>query len=448
MPIRRNFSTMRFLKQVLVYSLTLLVIASKAQSIKSPSSEWLKNNTEKCFDWYKYLHANPELSSQEERTSTYLKEIVSDFGYTIIDSLGLHSFAAVLKNGNGPVVLFRTDMDGLPVKESTGLPYASTQLVQQNGKSVSVMHACGHDFHMATWLSAAAILSQNRKSWSGTIIFLAQSAEEIAQGAKRVLSSNQYSKLPKSDFLFAIHDNSELEAGTAGFCNNYAMAGVDMMNITLYGKGGHGAAPHKTIDPILLAANFITELQSIVSRNLSSNDPAVITVGAINGGEIGNVIPNQVELKLTIRSFDQKAREIILNRIKAIGDNLARAAGLTDDKLPKYDLLDMTIPAVYNNPVMGEKLKKSIIQHIGASAVKEVPAVMIGEDFGMYSGLDHTIPSYIVWMGTQTKNKIDSFTQQKKDFPTLHSSYYYPEFEEALPASIKIVTACLFDLFK
>ena len=437
---------MKSINTIFISCLALNLLTANAQNMQANINDWLATNTGKYFQWYQQLHTSPELSSQELNTSAFLKKQISGYGYTVIDSIGLHSFIGMLKNGDGPVVLYRTEMDGLPVKELTGLPYASVQTTQNNGKSVSVMHACGHDFHMSTWLSVAAFLSQNRKSWKGTVLFLAQSSEETAQGAKRILSSKNYQQLPTPDYCFAIHDNADLEAGKAGFCNQYAMAGVDMMNITIYGKGGHGAAPHKTIDPILLAAQFITEIQTIVSRNLSSNDPAVITVGAIHGGEIGNVIPNQVELKLTIRSFDQKARTIILNRIKTIGDNLARAAGLSDDKLPNYDLLDMTIPAVYNDPALGAKLKKTITTQIGPAAIKDLPPVMIGEDFGLYAGTGHLIPSYILWMGTQTEQRIKAFAQKNEELPTLHSSYFYPEYETALPASIRMVTVCLLEM--
>ncbi|MCF8434462.1 MAG: amidohydrolase, partial [Crocinitomicaceae bacterium] len=270
-----------------------------------------KIDTTQLYSTYCFLHQNPELSGNEIETSSLLKRELLELGFTIVDSLGLNSFAGVLKNGKGPTILYRTDMDALPILETTGVGFASSKTDNSTGKQLPIMHACGHDFHMTTWLGVAKTLVTNKKKWKGTIILLAQSSEETGQGAKGIVKASNFGKLPTADYQIAIHDTPDLMTGTFGFCDEYSMAAVDMMNITILGRGGHGAEPFKTIDPILLSANFIQEIQGIVSRNLAFNNPAVITVGAINGGTVGNIIPNSVELKLTIRTFSPENRAYI-----------------------------------------------------------------------------------------------------------------------------------------
>lgn len=361
--------------------------------------------------------------------------------------MGLYSFAAVLRNGKGPAILYRTDMDGLPVKEQTGLPFASTETAEKDNQTISVMHACGHDVHMTTWLGIAKQMIKMKTKWKGTLIMLAQSAEETAQGAKRILSSTPFQHLPVPDIQLAIHDHAELPAGQAGFCDGYAMAAVDMLNITIYGKGGHGAAPQHTIDPILLSAQFINEIQTIVSRNLSSNDPAVITVGAINGGTIGNVIPDQVNLKLTIRSYSSESRATIFRRMHEIANGLAKAAGLPDDKMPAFDLLDMSIPAVYNDPALGSTLRNLITPSFGGSSVTNVKPVMIGEDFSIYGQQPKGIPSYLIWMGTVSENRSLQFRAANKSLPSLHSGSFAPDYHETLQKGVSMMTFTLLKLF-
>lgn len=392
----------------------------------------------KAAGWYEWLHQHPELSREEKNTAAFLKNEMQQAGYSIVDSLGYHGFAAVLRNGNGPVVLYRTDMDGLPVKEETELPFASKVTADRGGEQVSVMHACGHDIHMSTWLGMAHLMMQLRKQWSGTLIFLAQSAEETGQGARKILASPAFQQLPVAEYQLAIHDHAGLPAGVAGFCDGYSMASVDMLNIIIYGKGGHGAAPQQTIDPVLLAAQYITAIQAVVSRNLSSNDPAVITVGAIHGGTAGNIIPDQVELRLTIRSFSAATRQLIFDRLKTIGNNLAAAAGLPESKWPKYDLLDMSIKSVYNDPALGEKLRGLLKKEWGDSSFTTVKPIMIGEDFGEYGQTDKTIPSYILWIGTVSPDKTGG-----TDLPSLHTSRFAPDYRRTVPAAIRTMSSCL-----
>lgn len=386
---------------------------------------------------YQYLHANPELSTQEVNTAAFLKQEMKTLGWEIIDSLGYHSFAAVLKNGKGPVVLYRTDMDGLPLKELTNLPFAS---------SSSAMHACGHDLHMTSWLGIAKVLSAMRSQWSGTLVFLAQSAEETGQGAKKVVAAPNFAKLPKPTAQLAIHDHAELLAGQAGFCDGYSMAAVDMLNITVFGKGGHGAVPNKAIDPVVLAAQYVLALQTVVSRNLPTTENAVVTVGAIQGGTVGNIIPDKVELRLTIRSFSSESRQLIFDRIKTIGNNLALAAGLDSSRLPVYDLLDMSIPSVYNDPALGDRLRTNLKRKLGESSFTTVAPVMIGEDFGVYGQQASKIPSYILWMGTVAPARKQAASAGKLELPSLHSPRFAPDLEPTLKGGIHALTVSILEL--
>jgi hippurate hydrolase len=400
-----------------------------------------KIDTTQLYSTYCFLHQNPELSGYEIETSALLKRELAELGFTIVDSLGLNSFAGVLENGNGPTILYRTDMDALPILETTGVGFASSKTDNTNGKQVPIMHACGHDFHMTTWLGVARTLVAAKKKWKGTIIFLAQSSEETGQGAKGIVKASNYVKLPTPKYQLAIHDTPDLLTGSFGFCDEYSMAAVDMMNITIHGRGGHGAEPFKTIDPILLSANFIQELQSIVSQNLAFNNPAVITVGAINGGTVGNIIPNSVELKLTIRTFSPENRKYVLTRIEEIGNYLALAAGLSETELPDYELLDMSIPPVYNNPALGELLQKSISNTSKSNSIVKVLPKMIGEDFGIYSN-SNSIPSYLIWAGVKSPNNTAPSTSG-----SLHSSTFLPDYKSALPLTVDAISNCLIDLF-
>jgi len=305
------------------------------------------------------------------------------------------------------------------------------------------MHACGHDIHMSSWLGTATLMSRIRKQWSGTLIFLAQSAEETGQGARKMIASPAFARLPKPDVQLAFHDNADLPSGQIGFCDGYSMAAVDMMNITIYGKGGHGAAPQQTIDPVLLSAQYITAIQSIVSRNLSSNDPAVITVGAIHGGTVGNIIPDQVQLKLTIRSFSAAARQTILDRLKTIGDNMAAGAGLPKEKWPQYELLDMSIKSVYNDPQLGARLRTVLSKERGDSSYTTVKPIMIGEDFGEYGQLPSKIPSYLLWIGTVSAERKALAAKGEAELYSLHSSRFAPDYAATIPAAVKTMCVCI-----
>lgn len=429
---------MNFLWRLMVgisMSYPALVSAQVASSQTNASQD---TSIRQYKEWYLHLHTHPETGGLEKETAAYLKTKVSKWGYAITDSLGMQSFAAVLKNGKGPVILYRTDMDALPLMEQTGLPYAS---------QIPAMHACGHDIHMSSWLGIAEFFGKNKKLWSGTLVLLAQSAEELGQGAKRVVASPAFKTLPRPDIQLAIHDHAELPAGEPGFCDGYSMAAVDMMNITVFGKGGHGAQPQNAIDPVLLAAQYVQSIQSIVSRNLPQDDPAVITIGAIHGGTVGNIIPDQVELRLTIRSFSEQARALIFRRLKTIGNNLASAAGLDSTRWPQYNLLDMSIPSVYNDPALGERLRGIVRSGFGDNKLHRVKPIMIGEDFGVYGRLEPHIPSYILWMGTVSPEKISNAGKGLLELPSLHSPRFAPDYEKTIPGAVSVMCETLLKLF-
>lgn len=392
---------------------------------------------------YIYLHSHPELSGKETNTAQYLKSTISQMGYTVVDSLGFHSFAGILKNGKGPVVMYRTDMDALPLTEQTGASFAPGADVRSTEPIVG-MHACGHDVHMTTWLEVAEYMMQHKKLWKGTLILLAQSSEETGQGARAVLSSENLNKLPNTDYQIAFHNTPELTSGTVGFCDQYAFAAVDMLNITIKGKGGHGAEPYRAVDPVLLSAYFITELQSIVSRNLPPNDPAVITVGAINGGTVGNIIPSEVALKLTIRSYSEASRKVIFQRLEEIGNGIAASAGLDSTEYPHFDLLDMSIPSVFNNPEMGKLLYNTMLAN-------EIPTAtmspkMIGEDFGVYGQVQNQ-SSYMLWIGTRAEDMENCPEPESCAVPKLHTATYLPDYKLAIPMASNAMCKALVNLF-
>lgn len=426
----------------------LLMTTLLAQTPKEIAVQFSTDSSAAFFQQYQYLHAHPENSTQEKNTAALLKNKMQSMGYRIVDSMGYHNFAAILENGKGPVILYRTDMDGLPILENTSLPFASKDSSLKDGIRVPSMHACGHDIHMSTWLALANLMSKNKKQWKGTLVFLAQSAEETGQGARKAVSTDAFKNLPQPNLQLAIHDHAELQTGQIGFCNGFSMAAVDMMDITIFGKGGHGAAPQNCIDPIVLSAQYINAIQTIVSRNLSSNDPAIVTVGAIHGGTVGNVIPDQVLLRLTIRSYSAEARTTILNRLKQIGDQLALAAGLPTDKLPLYTLLDMSIPSVYNNPELGDRIRNIVTQQFGADAATPMKPIMLGEDFGVYGQLSDKIPSYILWTGTVSEERKRNSKNGGNALPQLHTAGFAPDAAATLKANVAILGTCLLEMMR
>jgi amidohydrolase len=383
---------------------------------------------------YFHCHAHPELSFQEFNTAKRMAEELRIAGFEVTENVGGNGVVGVLKNGEGPTVLVRADMDALPVKEETGLPYTS--------KTEGVMHACGHDVHMTVWVGAARGMAGMKDQWKGTLVFIGQPAEERSGGAKEMLKDGLFERFPRPDYALALHVNASLPAGTVGLCPGYAMANVDMVDITVYGKGGHGALPHQTIDPVVLSARIILALQTIVSRELPPSEPAVLTVGAIHGGSKGNVIPDEVKMELTLRSYTDEVRNAMIEKLTRICRGEAISAGLPEELYPTIKIRDEYTPALYNDPALTERISRAFASAIGAENITSVPPNMVGEDFGRFGRTEPRVPILQYWLGSVDPEKVKA----GGPLPSLHSSKYTPLPEPAIKTGVVTMCAALLDL--
>src|SRR5213592_3033133 len=409
---------------------------------------------------YKDLHSHPELSGYEERTAASVAKELRAAGCQVTEHLGKYEnpklkgygIVGVMKNGDGPTVLVRTDMDALPVEEDTGLPYASKVVAKNDeGKDVHVMHACGHDAHMAAFIGTARALAKLKDRWHGTIVFVAQPAEELGTGARALLKDGLYDRFGKPNFALGFHDKADLETGRIGVTEGYTTANVDSVDVTVRGVGGHGAYPHKTKDPIVLAAEMINDWQTIASRENNPLDPIVVTVGSIHGGTKHNIIPDEVKMQLTVRTYKAEIRERVLAAIERIAKGCASAAGLPADKMPTANVLrDHFAPAMYNNPELTKRLVAVWKKALGDQNVEMVDPTMGGEDFSEYSLLpDHSIPAVNFHVGAVDPAKIaESKKPGAPPLPTLHSSKFAPVPEPTIRTGMVAMTAAALDLMK
>ena len=404
---------------------------------------------------YRSLHAAPELSHREEKTSAFVASELRKLGFTVTEHIGKYQnsqwsgygVVAVLKNGAGPTVLVRTELDALPVEEKTGLAYASQVKTKNDaGLDVSVMHACGHDIHMTSFLGTAKMLTELKDRWSGTLIMLGQPAEETGDGANAMLRDNLYANFPKPDFAIALHDKPELETGKVGYTPGYAMASATSIDIKILGVGGHGSAPELTKDPIVVAAQVVMALQTIVSRENSPLDPAVVTVGSIHGGTRYNIIPDEVNLQLTVRTYKEDVRKRILASIERIVKGVALTAGIPADRAPTVKVSEGT-GSTYNDPQLIERLVGSFKRALGDENVVQMPPMMASEDFG-YFGMDHTIPATIFWLGASDPAKVKASRESGVPLPGLHSALFAPVPEPTLRTGVKAMTSAVLDLMK
>ncbi|GAA5220237.1 M20 family metallopeptidase [Membranihabitans marinus] len=392
---------------------------------------------------YKDLHQHPELSMQEMKTSKLMGQLLKEKGFEVNDGFGAYNLAAVYKNGPGPVVLIRADMDALPIEEQTNLPYASkAKGINAAGQEVSVMHACGHDIHMTVFQGVANYLTQHKDDWKGTLIMVAQSAEESGLGADLFFKNGLYDKLPKPDYALALHCNSYLEAGKVGYRSGPMMASVDMIDVTVLGKGGHGAAPHTTVDPIVLSSQLIQAFQTIVSRSVNPIEPAVVTVGSIHGGSVHNVIPDEVKMELTVRAYSPEVRNLIIDRIHILCRQLGLAAGLTEDLLPRIEIREPITPATINDEKLVSKLLPVFQNTFGESNVEEMPQYTVGEDFSRFGMQDHHVPICLFWLGTVDPAKMDM-----GQLPSLHSPFFAPLPEPSIKTGVAAMSAAAVELF-
>ena len=398
---------------------------------------------------YKDLHANPELSYQEFETSKKLANLLESIGYEVTRNVGGNGVVALLKNGNGKNIMFRADMDGLPVEEKTGARYASQKKVTNlDGEEVFTMHACGHDVHMTVLIGVAEYLFENKSQWQGNLILVLEPAEEVSGGARNMIKDGLFTRFPRPDYNLAFHVNAGMPTGKVGFLPGWAMANVDSVDITVKGIGGHGAYPHTTKDPIVIAANIVTQLQTIVSRQIAPTDPAVVTVGSIHGGTKHNVIPNEVKLQLTLRSYTDEVRNETISSIKKIVKGSAISAGLSEENYPVIEIKDEYTPAVFNNPSLVEKIQKSFVKSLGEKNVIKVSPVMGGEDFGMFGRVEPIIPTALFWLGAVNKKVYEKAQKEDLILPSLHSDLFLPDAKPAIATGVKAMTSAILDLYK
>ena len=390
---------------------------------------------------YKDLHANPELSFMEVRSAGILATEARKLGFDVTEKVGGTGVVAVMKNGPGPVVLVRADMDGLPVTEQTGLPGASkVRVTTKEGVETGVMHACGHDTHMTSWIGTARLMAANKDKWSGTLVMIGQPAEERGAGARMMLEDGLYTRFPKPQYALAFHDAAQFPAGAIGYTPGYALANVDSVDILVKGVGGHGAYPQATKDPIVLASRIVTALQTLVSREISPLDSAVVTVGSFHAGAKHNIIPDEARLQLTVRSYTDEVRNHLLDGIARVAKGEAIAAGLPDDKLPVVSVeKDEFTPSTFNTPDFTEDMAAFLTTRFGDKRVIKMPPVMGGEDFGRFSRDDKDIKSLIIWVGGVPQAELDAAKKEGRTLPSLHSPFWAPD----APAVISTATEAL-----
>ena len=407
---------------------------------------------------YKDLHSHPELSTHEERTAAIVAKELKAVGCEVTEHLGKYEqpdlkgygVVGMMKNGSGPIVLVRTDMDALPVREETNLPYASTVVEKDaNGRDVHVMHACGHDIHMATFIGVARSLNKLKDQWRGTIIFVGQPAEEAGAGARALLNDGLYTRFGKPAFALGFHDRAQMEIGHVGVTEGYTYANVDSVNITVRGMGGHGAYPHKTKDPIVISSEIVMALQTIASRENDPIDPIVITVGSIHGGTKHNIIPDDVKMQLTVRTYKADVRERTLAAIERITKGIAATAGIQPENLPIVEVLkDQFTPATYNNPELTKRLVAVWKKVLGPENVELVDPTMGGEDFSEYSLSDHSIPAVDFHVGAVEPAKMAENKKTGVPLPSLHSSKFAPVPEPTIRTGIIGMVSSVLELMK
>jgi len=404
---------------------------------------------------YRDLHAHPELSRHEERTSALLAGELRRAGYTVTEHLGRYTdgaaafgIVAVMKNGAGPTVLLRTELDALPVEEKTGAPFAS-QVRARNaaGQDVGVMHACGHDLHMVSLLGTAQALAKLKDRWSGALMLVGQPAEETVEGARAMLADALYTRFPRPDYAIALHNEPTIEAGKVGLAAGPVYAGATTVEVRIRGVGGHGAHPEATKDPVVMAAQYVLALQTIVSRQTLPLEPAVVTVGTIHGGSKGNIIPDEVVLQLTVRAFNEEVRKNILASLDRMARGVALVAGVPDDRAPVITVFDAeSVPATYADPKLVERLRGVFSRALGDANVVDMKPQMVSEDFGLFGLEGHRIPLVLFMLGSSSAQQLEESRRSGKPAPSLHSSLFLPQAEPELRAGIEATTSAVLDL--
>jgi amidohydrolase len=431
-----------------------LALAAAAMIVTTPATaatlpESIRADMPQLMTLYRELHANPELSMQEVRTPAKLAPEMRKLGFQVTEHVGKTGVVAVMKNGPGPVLLIRADMDALPVREQTGLPFASKVVGKlPDGTETPVMHACGHDTHVATWLGSARRLAAMKDQWSGTLVMVLQPGEELVMGAQAMLDDGLYTRFPKPDYLLAFHDSASLPAGVIGVTPGYVLANVDTVNIAVKGIGGHGAYPYATKDPIVLASRIVTALQTLVSRENNPLDPAVVTVGSFHAGTKSNIIPDEAKLALTVRSYTSETRKLLLDGIRRIARGEAIAAGLPDDRMPIVEIEEPSADATFNTSPFAEHLHQLFASHFGQDRIAQPKPVMAAEDFSRYWLADKSKQSTLFWVGGVPKARWDAAGGDTTKLPSLHSPFWAPEAETVISTATEAMTLAALDVLK
>jgi len=396
---------------------------------------------------YEQLHSHPELSFMEVNSAALIARELRALGLDVTEKVGRMGVVGVLRNGPGPTVLVRTDMDALPLKETTGVAYASTAVVKDlQGRDQPAMHACGHDVHMTSFIGAARTLVAVRERWSGTIVFVAQPAEEIVAGARAMLDDGLYTRFPKPDVALAFHDDAMLPAGKVGYREGPFMSAVSSLDVLVRGVSGHGSAPHTAKDPVLLASQIVVALQAIVSREVAPGTRAVVTVGTIHGGLKRNIIPDEVKLELTLRAFDPAVMAKLVAAVRRVAAGTAQAAGVAEDRMPVVTVTEETVGVTANDPALTRRLARVFTEWIGADRVSEVEPVNAAEDFSLYGQTPERVPSVLWRVGATAPEKFAESTRSGVPVPSNHNSGFAPVPEPTITTGVITMTAAVLEL--
>ena len=399
---------------------------------------------------YRDMHANPELSMQEVRTPAKMAPEMRKLGFEVTERVGKSGLVAVMRNGPGPVLMLRADMDALPVKEQTGLDFASKAIGKlPDGSPTPVMHACGHDTHIAAWLGTARRLAALKGQWSGTLVMNLQSGEETGEGARAMLADGLYSRFPKPNYVLAFHDSAILPAGMIGLTPGYTTASVDNVDLTVRGVGGHGASPQSTKDPIVIASRIVLALQTLVSREKNPLDPAVVTVGSFQAGNKHNVIPDEAKLQLTVRTYKPEVRKLLLDGIARIARGEAISAGVPDDRMPVVTIRgDQHTPATLNSEKFASRTLELFSSHFGADRTTVLQPFMVGEDVGRYWLNDPSVEGTLFWIGGVPQAKWDAAGGDTTKLPSLHSPFWVPDAEVVISTATEAMSVAALDVLK
>jgi hippurate hydrolase len=417
----------------------LLMATTMSPAAAQELNQSIRQDMPELIELYRDLHRNPELSMQETRSARLMAQHARRAGFEVTEGVGGTGVVAVLRNGLGPTLMLRADMDGLPVEEQTGLPFASrARGTTREGLETGIMHACGHDTHMAAWVGVARRLAATREAWSGTLVMVAQPGEETSQGAKAMLEDGLFTRFPKPTHAIAFHDSATLPAGTIGFSEGPALANVDSVDIAVRGVGGHGAAPHTTRDPIVIASRIVTTLQTLVSREMDPLDSAVVTVGSFQAGTKHNIISDEARLLITVRSYTPEVRRLMLDGIVRIARGEAIAAGVPEDRMPIVDVRENeATPATLNTEALTRSTVARFREHFGAERVQQMRPVMAGEDFGRYHLADPSIESLIFWVGGVPRDRWQAANGNAAQLPSLHSPFWAPEPDAVISTAVE-----------